>query len=74
MEIIIFLGLLMLIITAVQLRSTAQSSEKLIVEVKKCPLHDWKWQEVIDKDGVKQYDRIVCSRCGPLSKSLGQTE
>lgn len=40
------------------------------VKVKRCPPHSWLWQEIVDQDGVKQGERIVCKVCGPLSKSL----
>lgn len=41
-----------------------------VIEVKKCPQHSWSWQDIIDQDGNKQGERIVCKDCGPLSKSL----
>lgn len=44
---------------------------KLVVKAaKQCPPHQWFWQEVVDQNGVKQNERMVCKLCGPLSKSL----
>lgn len=39
---------------------------------KKCPPHRWFWQEIVDKDGNKLGERMVCKDCGPLSKLLGE--
>lgn len=41
-----------------------------IKTVKQCPPHQWYWQEIIDQDGNKQGERIVCKLCGPLSRSI----
>lgn len=41
-----------------------------VIEVKKCPPHQWFWQDIVDQDGILQGARIVCKVCGPLSKSL----
>lgn len=46
------------------------TSKKLVIEKKKCPPHQWFWQEIVDQDGNNQGQRIVCKICGPLSKSL----
>jgi hypothetical protein len=46
------------------------AAETIEIKVKKCPPHQWFWQEMVDQDGVGQGARIVCKVCGPLSKSL----
>lgn len=47
---------------------------KLVIEKKKCPPHQWEWQEVVDQTGVKQGERIVCKVCGPLNFQPGREE
>ena len=49
--------------------STAKNS--IIVEdiPRFCPPHQWSWVDVVDKEGTKRSERMVCSRCGPLSNS-----
>jgi hypothetical protein len=42
-------------------------SNKIIVPKKECPPHQWFWQEVVDQDGKKYGERIVCKVCGPLN-------
>lgn len=42
----------------------------IIVQKKQCPPHQWYWQEIVDQDGNRQGERIVCRVCGPLSKSM----
>lgn len=49
---------------------TVNNDDKLVLSKKKCPPHSWTWQEIVDQDGTKQGERIVCKVCGPLSKSL----
>lgn len=46
--------------------------DRVTMRVKECPPHIWFWQEVLDQNGAKVGERIVCKRCGPLSKSLGE--
>ena len=48
------------------------TSDKFVIERKKCPPHQWFWQEIVDQDGIRQGDRIVCKVCGPLSDSLNK--
>jgi hypothetical protein len=35
-----------------------------------CPPHQWYWQEIVDQDGNKQGERLVCKICGPFSRSI----
>lgn len=42
----------------------------VVVKEKHCPPHQWFWQEMVDKDGNKVGERMMCKLCGPLSKSL----
>lgn len=41
--------------------------EKLVIKKKTCPPHQWFWQEIVDQDGTKVSERIVCKVCGPLN-------
>lgn len=43
-----------------------------IMPEKKCPPHQWEWQPVVDINGNKVAEHIVCKNCGPLSKSLAR--
>lgn len=43
-----------------------EHSNQIIVKTKQCPPHQWYWQEVVDQNGVKQGERIVCRMCGPV--------
>ena len=55
--------------TAGNKQSQASQPDKLVVEKKKCPPHAWRWQEIVDQDGNKIAERIVCDHCGPLTAS-----
>lgn len=37
-----------------------------------CPPHKWKWIDLIDKDGVKHGEKLVCELCGPLDSQSGR--
>lgn len=39
---------------------------QLVIDKKQCPPHQWFWQEIVDQNGTKQGERIVCKVCGPL--------
>jgi len=56
-----------------QFHQDKKHDDKIAVRIKECPPHIWFWQEVVDQNGNKVGERIVCKRCGPLSKSLGET-
>jgi len=71
MELLLIIGLVVFIYLMMPKASASVlTAGKFIVEVKKCPPHQWDWQEIVDKEGVKQGERIVCKVCGPLSKLL----
>lgn len=53
-----------------QLHKDAAYDSKVKIQVKKCPPHSWFWQEILDQDGNRVGERIVCKTCGPLSSSL----
>lgn len=73
MEFLLVIGLIILIYIIMPKNSAVKTSgltERLVIEKKKCPPHQWFWQEIVDQDGNNQGQRIVCKVCGPLSKSL----
>lgn len=43
-------------------------------EENKCPPHKWSWEEIKTPEGEVQGHRMVCARCGPLSKMMGSGE
>lgn len=47
---------------------------KFVIEKKKCPPHQWHWQDIVDQDGVKHGERIVCKVCGPLNFQPGRSD
>lgn len=47
---------------------------KLVINKKQCPPHQWHWQDVVDQNGVKHGERIVCKVCGPLNFQPGREE
>lgn len=49
----------------VVLRDQTVSKEQ---EVDPCPPHEWYTQEIVDHEGFKQGERLVCRKCGPYSK------
>lgn len=49
-------------------------SDKLVIQKKQCPPHEWFWQEIVDQNGNKQGQRIVCKVCGPLQGQSGREE
>lgn len=48
---------------------TNSDNKVIIKKEKKCPPHKWGWQEMVDQDGNKLGERIVCAHCGPLKGS-----
>lgn len=48
--------------------------DKLVVQKKRCPPHQWFWQEIVDQDGNKQGERICCRVCGPLQSQSNREE
>ena len=76
MEFLFVIGLIILIAIVMPKPEvkTNGASEKLVIEKKKCPPHQWFWQEIVDQDGNKQGERIVCKVCGPLQSQSGREE
>lgn len=68
MEIIIIMLIVFFIVSRLTPKpgELGGAQEKLIVEKKKCPPHQWFWQEIVDQDGNKQGERICCRICGPM--------
>ena len=64
----IFLAVLFFVLW--KLNKSESITTSLVINKKKCPPHEWFWQEIVDQDGNKQGQRIVCKVCGPLSKQL----
>jgi len=76
-EFLLVIGLIILIYIMMPKGGVAKATgpaEKLVIEKKKCPPHQWFWQEIVDQDGNKQGERIVCKICGPLSNSLNGSQ
>ncbi len=76
MEFLFVIGLIILIAIVMPKPEVKGNgvSEKLVIEKKKCPPHQWFWQEIVDQDGNKQGERIVCKVCGPLQSQSGREE
>lgn len=50
------------------------ADDKFVIQKKQCPPHQWFWQEIVDQDGVKHGERIVCKVCGPIRSQSGREE
>jgi hypothetical protein len=72
MEYIVVLVVIAVIASLIQasVEKPKEHSNQVTVQKKQCPPHQWFWQEIVDQNGNKQGERIVCKVCGPLSKSL----
>jgi len=71
----ILIGLILLLMPkGDEIKQTNNLTDKLVIEKKKCPPHQWFWQEIVDQDGVRQGERIVCKICGPLASQSGREE
>lgn len=44
----------------------SNNGNQFMVERKKCPPHQWFWQDIVDQNGEKHGERIVCKVCGPI--------
>lgn len=75
MEYLLAIGLIFVIVWLIMPKEEGTklegASAKLVIEKKKCPPHQWFWQEIVDQDGNKQGERIVCKVCGPLKFNGG---
>ena len=76
MDFIVFLLIIgFVIIVATNMRKAEeQYKDSIRIMKKECPPHQWFWQDIVDQSGNKQGERIVCKRCGPLSKSTDGSE
>ncbi len=76
MEFLFVIGIIILIAIVMPKPNLKENgfSDTLVIEKKKCPPHQWFWQEIKDQDGNKQGERIVCKVCGPLRSSAGEQE
>lgn len=81
MEFLFVIGLIILIAIVMPkpgelggVGNNTSTGEKLVIEKKKCPPHQWFWQEIVDQDGNKQGERIVCKVCGPIQSQSGREE
>lgn len=63
---IVILTIALLTIVANMSDKKENVSDKLIIEKKQCPPHQWFWQDIVDQNGVKHGERIVCKVCGPM--------
>lgn len=52
----------------------AQSQDKVIkvVREKFCPPHKWKWVDMVDQNGEKVGEKLICQICGPLQSQSGR--
>ena len=68
---VILLAILLFLILMPPKSSKANNNQpdKLVVKKKQCPPHAWRWQEIVDQNGNKLGERIVCDVCGPLRSS-----
>jgi hypothetical protein len=46
-------------------RASARRESNPNVE-KRCPPHDWHWEDYTDETGILGKQRITCTWCGPL--------
>lgn len=71
MELLILMAVIFIVFRMTsQFHKDVEYDNKVEIKVKECPPHAWFWQEVVDQNGARVGERIVCKRCGPLSNSL----
>jgi hypothetical protein len=75
-EIIIFMLIVFFVVSLLTPKPGKSNSiaDRLVIEKKQCPPHQWFWQEIVDQDGNKHGERIVCKVCGPLSNNVGSRD
>ena len=68
MDALFFVGLILVIVIIANMMQRAESSYKDSIKmvVKQCPPHQWFWQDIVDQNGNKISERMMCKRCGPL--------
>lgn len=74
MIILLLVGVLFALTPKPGEKGGADLGDKFFVKRKQCPPHQWFWQEIVDQNGVKHGERIVCKVCGPLQSSSGSSE
>ena len=62
--------ILFIVLYVILLKINSRPEDKVVIRTKQCPPHQWFWQEIVDENGTKHGERIVCKVCGPLSNSL----
>ena len=73
MDFLIVIGIVVFILMVMPKGEAVSAvSDKLVIEKKKCPPHQWDWQEIVDQHGNKQGERIICKVCGPLASQSGR--
>ena len=70
---LILIFILVSIVSHMTPKPGSDVDDQIVVKRKQCPPHQWFWQEIIDQNGIKHGERIVCKVCGPL-KSGGNDE
>ena len=48
------------------------TGDAFVIENKICPPHQWFYQDVVDKDGAIQGQKMTCKVCGPLNTDGGR--
>lgn len=73
MEFILII-LLIVVIAVVTPKPEDKTADALKVTIRACPPHQWNWHEVLDQNGVKVTERLICKVCGPLQGQSGRDE
>lgn len=75
MEFLLVIGLIVLIALIMpKPNGEVPASDKLTIEKKQCPPHQWFYQEIVDQRGALQGTRICCKVCGPLKPQSGRDD
>ncbi len=75
---LIFFALMLLsiyiIVMTVAPDQSKVSNDRVIKVVKEkfCPPHQWSWVDMVDQDGKKVGEKMVCKLCGPLQSQSGR--
>lgn len=76
---IIFIGIMLFALYLIMTTAAPKPTGKMengkfikVTTIKNCPPHKWKWVDLIDQDGVKQGEQLVCELCGPLASQSGR--
>lgn len=77
---LIFLAIMLfaiyLIVTTAATPQTKVNNGKVIKVIKEkfCPPHKWSWVDMVDQDGKKVGEKMICKICGPLQSQSGRDE